>query len=44
MIRKVGSRYRVVSHRTGRSLGTYRSKRAARRRLAQVAYFKRRRG
>lgn len=41
MIRKVsGRKYRVVSKK-GRNLGTFKSKRAARKRLRQVEYFKR---
>jgi len=39
MIRKVKEGYRVVS-RTGKNLGTYRSKAAAQKRLKQVEYFK----
>lgn len=41
MIRKVKGGYKVVSHRTGRSMGTYKSKAAARRRLAQVKRYAR---
>lgn len=39
MIRKVGNRYRVVS-RTGKNLGTFSSLTKAKKRLAQVEYFK----
>ena len=41
MIVKSGSGYKVVSHK-GRNLGgPYKSKRAARKRLREVEYFKR---
>jgi hypothetical protein len=36
MIRKTQGGYKVVSHRTGKSMGTYKTKAAASRRLAQV--------
>lgn len=39
MIKKIKSGYRVVSH-SGRNLGTYRSRKAAVKRLRQVEYFK----
>ena len=39
-IRKVKSGYRIVSHKTGRNLGTYKTKSAAKRRLKQIVYFK----
>jgi len=40
MIRKVGkNKYRVVS-KSGKNLGTYKSRKAARNRLRQVEYFK----
>ena len=39
-IRKIGNKYRVESEKTGRNLGTYTSKKAAKKRLAQVEYFK----
>jgi len=40
MIKKIKSGYRVVSHK-GKNLGEYRSKKAAKKRLAQVEFFKR---
>ncbi|MGD9168558.1 MAG: hypothetical protein PVI97_00675 [Candidatus Thiodiazotropha sp.] len=40
MIRKKGTRHQVVSKK-GKNLGTYRSKKAAKKRLKQVEYFKR---
>lgn len=40
MIKKVKSGYRVVSERTHRNMGTYRSKAAAKKRLRQIEYFK----
>lgn len=44
MIRKVKvkgvTKYRVVSHTTGRNLGTFGSKTAAQKRLGQVKRFK----
>jgi hypothetical protein len=39
MIRKVKSGYRVLS-KSGRNLGTYRTKSGAKKRLRQVEYFK----
>lgn len=39
MIRKVKDGYRVVS-KSGKNLGTYKSKTAAQRRLRQIEYFK----
>ena len=39
MIRKVGSRYRLVSH-SGKNLGTFRSKAEAAKRERQVRFFK----
>lgn len=41
MIIKVKGGYRVVSKRTGRNLGTSKTKAGAKRRLRQVEYFKR---
>lgn len=41
MIKKVKSGYRVISHTTGRNMGTYKTKAQAQRRLRQVEYFKR---
>jgi hypothetical protein len=40
MIRKVKGGYRVVTHQTGRNMGTYRTKKAAERRLAQIRRFR----
>lgn len=40
MIRKSKAGYTVVSHTSGRKFGTYRSKAAAKKRLAQVKMFK----
>ena len=42
MIKKVGSKYKVVSEKTGRSFGTYHTKAEAQRRLGQVEFFKHR--
>lgn len=39
MIRKVKDGYRVVS-KSGKNLGTYKTKKAALKRLRQVEYFK----
>lgn len=39
MIRKTGNKYQVVS-KTGKNLGTYRTKKQALKRLRQVEYFK----
>lgn len=44
MIRKVKGGYRLVSKKTGRNLGTYRSKKGAQKRERQVNYFKHKRG
>lgn len=41
MIRKVKSGFRLVSKKTGRNLGTYRTKAGAKKRERQVNYFKR---
>lgn len=41
MIRRVKSGYRVVSHRTGRNMGTFKTKAAAKRRLKQLSKFRR---
>jgi hypothetical protein len=40
VIRKVSGGYRVVSHTTGKNLGTYSTKAQAEKRLAQVKRFK----
>ena len=39
MIRKIGNKYRLVS-KSGRNLGTYSSKAAAKKREKQVQFFK----
>jgi hypothetical protein len=39
MIRKVKGRYKVISHITGRSFGTYKTKAEAIRRLWQIKFF-----
>jgi len=40
MIRKVKGGFRVVSHRTGRNLGTYKTKKQAQKRLKQLKRFR----
>ena len=40
MIKKDKSGYTVVSHTTGRKFGHYKSKKAAKKRIAQMAFFK----
>lgn len=40
MIKKVKGGYRVVSHTTGRNMGTFKTKQAATRRLQQIKRFK----
>jgi len=40
MIKKVGSKYVVLSETTGRKFGAYKTKREAVKRLGQVEYFK----
>ncbi len=40
MIRKVKAGWRVVSEKSGRNLGTYKTLAAAKKRLRQVEYFK----
>ena len=42
MIRKVKGGYRLVSKKTGRNLGTFRTKAEARQRERQVQFFKHR--
>ncbi len=44
MIKKIGSRYVVLSETTGRSFGTYDTRAEAERRLRQIEFFKRLRG
>jgi hypothetical protein len=40
MIKKIGSKYVVLSENTGRKMGSYRTKREAVKRLQQVEFFK----
>lgn len=41
MIKKLGNNsFQVISEKTGRNLGTYRTKEEAAKRLKQVEYFK----
>ena len=40
MIKKVGKKWVVLSESTGRSFGTYKTKKEAVKRLGQVEYFK----
>lgn len=40
MIRKVKAGYRVVSHQTGKNFGTYKTKAAAKKRLAQIKKYR----
>jgi len=40
MIRKVKEGWRVISHRTGKNLGTYKTKKEAQKRLRQIQAFK----
>jgi len=42
MIRKIKGMYRVESKKTHRNLGTYRTLKAAKKRLRQVEFFKHR--
>ncbi|HTP56902.1 MAG TPA: hypothetical protein VMJ72_01335 [Candidatus Paceibacterota bacterium] len=42
MIKKVGRKWTVLSETTGRSFGTYATKKEAVRRLGQVEFFKHR--
>lgn len=44
VIRKKGSKYELVSKKTGRNLGTYSTKAGAQKRERQVEYFKHRKG
>jgi hypothetical protein len=41
MIRKVKGGYRVISHQTGKNFGTYKTKKAAQKRLKQIKRFRR---
>ena len=40
MIRKVKGGYRVVTHQTGRNMGTYKTKAEAKKRLKQLARYR----
>ncbi|MDE2019495.1 MAG: hypothetical protein KGJ13_04055 [Patescibacteria group bacterium] len=40
MIKKKGSKYVVLSEKTGRSFGTYKTKKEAEKRLRQIEFFK----
>jgi hypothetical protein len=42
MIRKIKGKYVVLSEKTGRSFGAYKTLAEAKKRLAQVEFFKRR--
>lgn len=42
MIRKIGSKFKVISHTTGKTLGTYDSRKAAEKALRQKKFYKRR--
>lgn len=42
MIRKVRKGYRVVSEKSGRNMGTFKTKEQAIRRLRQIEFFKHR--
>ena len=39
MIHKIKAGWKVVSHKTGRNLGIYKTKKAAVKRLRQIKYF-----
>lgn len=39
MIRKVGGKYKVISHKTGKSMGEYDSLEKAKKRLALIKWF-----
>lgn len=40
MIKKIKGKYIVLSEKTGRKLGTYRTKKEAEKRLRQIEFFK----
>ena len=40
MIKKIGKIYKVLSERTGKNLGSAKTKKEAEKRLRQVEYFK----
>ena len=39
MIKKVKSGYRVIAHKSGKNMGTYKTKKAAEKRLKQIKKF-----
>ena len=39
MIKKIGNKWRVVSHTTRRNMGTYKTKKEAEKRLRQIKMF-----
>ena len=41
MIRKVGKKFNIYSEKSGKRLGSYRTKAAALKRLREIEYFKR---
>ena len=41
MIRKVKGGYRVIGHKSGRNMGTYKTKKQAEERLRQIKHFSR---
>jgi len=40
MIRKIKDGYQVVSEKSGRNMGTYKTEEEAKKRLRQIEYFK----
>jgi len=44
VVKKVGSQYKVISHTSGKSMGSYPSKAQAWKRLAQIKYFAKKKG
>lgn len=44
MIKKVKEGYRVVSEKTDRNMGTYRTEEEAKKRLRQIEFFKHKKG
>ena len=40
MIKRKGSKYVVLSEKTGRAFGTYKTKKEAEKRLRQIEFFK----
>ena len=43
MIRKIGSKFKVISHTTGKTLGTYKTRKAAEAGLRRRKFYRRRR-